>query len=276
MRITILARAEPGADESFDNAVGQVAAGLRKGGHRISILSVQSHIGKLISGMKRRQPDLVFNLIGHPDDDCPLATTFMGLLDLLGLPYTGSGPAESLIQRDPSIIRALLGDQAGRSVSKDRNGAEPTNGFRGRMIHGARRRMDAGMDSRAFQVGVLGNEEPTAFLPIESRDSAMANACQASAEATTCLSKNLRADLELAAQAACRPLQVRDYAMMDVRLSREGQVRIAGVLPNCDLAQSGAYARSAAAAGIDFVQLVNRIADLAHQRAEHRQLTRLI
>src|SRR5258708_1045541 len=137
MRITILARAEPGPDESFDNAIGQVAAGLRKGGHRISILGIQCQIGKLISGLKRRQPDLVFNLIGQPLDDGPCGFTVMGLMDLLGLPYTGGGPAESMCQSEPAILRALLGEAPVTSLSTNgKNGAIHAGAFGHRLTRG--------------------------------------------------------------------------------------------------------------------------------------------
>jgi D-alanine-D-alanine ligase-like ATP-grasp enzyme len=128
---------------------------------------------------------------------------------------------------------------------------------------------------RAFHVAVLGNARPTAFPPIEFNVSAARIDCKSS-EYVPCLSDEMRCNVEQAAQDACQPLRVRDFALMDVRLGYDGHVRVASVNPQCDLAQSGNYARSAAAAGVDYVQLVNRIAELAFERAERRQLTRLI
>jgi D-alanine-D-alanine ligase len=276
MRITILARAEPGPDESFDDAIGQVAAGLRKGGHRISILGIQCQIGKLISGLKRRQPDLVFNLIGQPLDDGPCGFTVMGLMDLLGLPYTGGGPAESMCQSDPSIMRALLGEGPVTSVSNGKNGGTRAGPVGLQLARRAIRSPSVSDSCRAFHVGILGNAEPTAFPPIEVDGSGTKDECQSSVNTAAFLSDEMRCSVEQAAQDACQPLRVRDYALMDVRVDCDGHVRVASVDPQCDLAQSGDYARSAAAAGVDYVQLVNRIAELAYERAEQRQLTRLI
>ncbi len=276
MRITILARTELGSDESFDDAIGQVAAALRRGGHRISILGIQYHIGKLISAMKRRQPDLIFNLIRPPEDDGPCGIALMGLMDLLGVPYTGSGPAESMIQNEPSIVRALLGVELRMPISKNGNGHDPMGGPTERPPRAANGRVKCASDYRAFRVGVLGNDEPTTFPPIEICHAQRNRCVHAPADAGSGLCKELQCDLQHAARAACAPLKIRDYAMMDLRMNQGDQIRITGVSQNCDLTQSGDYAQMAAAAGIDFVPLVNRIVELAFERAEQRQLSRLI
>jgi len=108
---------------------------------------------------------------------------------------------------------------------------------------------------------------PTAFPPIEIDNSATTFNCSSSEDTAPYLSEEVRCRLERAAQDACQPLRVRDYALMDVRVDFDGHARVAGVSPQCDLAPSGDYARSAAAAGVDYVQLVNRIAELAYERA---------
>src|SRR5947209_3524717 len=108
MRITILAYAENESVETFDVVVGQVAAALRKGGHRVSILGVHGNVGKLISGLKRRQPDLVFNLMEQFSEDIYSDVGVVGLLDLLGLPYTGGGPGEFYIEQDKALAKKLL------------------------------------------------------------------------------------------------------------------------------------------------------------------------
>src|SRR4051794_28639319 len=103
MRITILATCGSGADATFPLVVGQVAAALRQGGQRVSLLGVHADIGKLISALRRRQPDLVFNLIERSRGDDLCDAGVLGLLDLLGGPYTGGGPGEMYIQRDRSL-----------------------------------------------------------------------------------------------------------------------------------------------------------------------------
>src|SRR5262249_58805748 len=100
MRNTILAYTDDEKGQSFDVVVGQVAAALRKGGHKVSILGVHGNIGKLMSGLKRRKPDLVFNLMEQFSEDIHSDVAAVGLLDLLGVPYTGGGPREFYPQED--------------------------------------------------------------------------------------------------------------------------------------------------------------------------------
>ena len=63
MKITVLAYVEEETTPAFDVVVEQVAKGLRDGGHTVSILGVHGDLRKLMSGLARRSPDLVFNLV---------------------------------------------------------------------------------------------------------------------------------------------------------------------------------------------------------------------
>jgi hypothetical protein len=251
MRITILAHAEPEADETFGAGVGQVASGLRKGGHRVSILGVHTEIGKLISGMKRRQPDLIFNLVSLEPDAGPGAAGIVGLLELLGLPYTGNGPGEFYIQGEPALVRPLLGLN-GESKELQRLGAPSCSGA-------------ARVDVDAFTVGLLGNDKPRTFMPLP-RDETNVFPLTASVREQICDVSRL----------VYRALRVRDYGLVDVRVTPGGAVRPIGARAETDLNQDGEYARSAAAAGIDYISLVNQIAELAIERAGLRPTARLI
>src|SRR3954469_1666288 len=108
MRITILTFLERESSKEFDDVVAQVAAALRKGGHRVSILGVHGNVGKLISGLRRRKPDIVFNLMEQFTEDITSDVAAVGLLDLLGVPYTGGGPGEFYLQGDKAIAKKLL------------------------------------------------------------------------------------------------------------------------------------------------------------------------
>ena len=63
MKITILTHLENDKDSDHDVAVDQVADALREHGHRVSILGVHGDIRKLLAGVSRRKPDLIFNLM---------------------------------------------------------------------------------------------------------------------------------------------------------------------------------------------------------------------
>jgi D-alanine-D-alanine ligase len=86
----------------------------------------------------------------------------------------------------------------------------------------------------------------------------------------------LRAKLHKVSLDAYRALRVRDYGRVDLRLTETGDIYVIEVNASCYLEQSSEFAKAAAAAEVDYVALVNRIAELALERAEQRGLKRLI
>src|SRR5688500_14104885 len=99
MRITVLSYLGSEA-EAPDIVVKQVAAALRKNGHKVSTLGIHADLGKLVRGLRRQRPDLVFNLMEMFGDDVTADVAVAGVLELLGIPYTGSGPGELYITQD--------------------------------------------------------------------------------------------------------------------------------------------------------------------------------
>ena len=69
---------------------------------------------------------------------------------------------------------------------------------------------------------------------------------------------------------AYRALRVRDYGRIDLRLTETGEIYVIEVNASCYLEQTSEFATAAAAAGIDYVRLINRIADLALERHTRR------
>ncbi|HMC89573.1 MAG TPA: hypothetical protein VKI17_08490, partial [Gemmataceae bacterium] len=108
MRITVLAHLEQESSEQLDPVVGQVASALRKGGHKVSILGVHADLSRLISGLRKRKPDLIFNLMETFGRDELGAAGLAGVLNVLGFPYTGGGPGEIYIQEDKALAKKLL------------------------------------------------------------------------------------------------------------------------------------------------------------------------
>lgn len=205
MKITVLAYLDKEDGEIADIVAGQVAAALRKGGHRVSVFGVHGDPRKLISGLIRRRPELVFNLMEMFGDNLLGAVPVVGALDLLGVPYTGAGPGEYYLQEDKALTKKLLAfdgigypDFAVFSQDADletggklrmplfvkplRMDASIGIGARS-LVHSAGEMMERVADihkkvhdaalveeyieGREFYVGVLGNTEPIAFPPIE-------------------------------------------------------------------------------------------------------------
>ena len=96
MKITVLTYLDSEDENSkeYDPVVPQVARTLRGLGHRVSVLGVHGDVKRLISGLSRRKPELVFNIMEMFGDNVFGDIPVSGLLDLLGLRHTGSGPGE--------------------------------------------------------------------------------------------------------------------------------------------------------------------------------------
>src|SRR4051794_13693439 len=109
MKITVLHYLEKENDApSRDVVVDQVAAALKQGGHKVSLFGVHGDLGKLRTGLLRREPDLIFNLVETFGDAQLGAIGVVGFLDLIGIPYTGGGPGEFYIQEDKALTKKLL------------------------------------------------------------------------------------------------------------------------------------------------------------------------
>ena len=159
----------------------------------------------------RRKPDLVFNLMETFGDNQLGAVGVVGFLDLLGLPYTGGGPGEFYIQEDKGLTKKLLSFDGIRypefavfsadadletgghlrmplfvkplrmdaSIGIDAKSlVHSTKEMIERVAHIHKAVKDSALveeyiEGREFYVGVLGNQEPQAFPPIEMDFSGM-------------------------------------------------------------------------------------------------------
>jgi D-alanine-D-alanine ligase len=205
MKITVLTHVEHEGDREYDVVVGQVAAALKESGHKVSVLGVHGELGKLFGGLRRRRPDLLFNLMETFGDTQLGAVGVAGCLDLVGLPYTGGGPGEFYIQEDKGLAKKLLAFDHIRypefAVFSPDADLETAGSLRlplfvkplrmdasigidaGSLVHSTREMLervalihekvrDAALveeyvEGREFYVGVLGNQEAQAFPPIE-------------------------------------------------------------------------------------------------------------
>ncbi len=108
MRITVLTYLEDEKSNEKDIVVPQVAAALRKHKHEVSVLGIHGDVKKLINGLARRKPDLVFNLLEAFGDNMCGDIPVVGLLELLGYKHTGCGPGEFYLGQDKALAKRLL------------------------------------------------------------------------------------------------------------------------------------------------------------------------
>jgi len=321
MNVTILTYLEDEKAREHDVVADQVAKALRTSGHKPSVLGVHGDLRKLNAGLRRRKPDLIFNLMETFGATQLGAVGLAGLLDLMGIPYTGGGPGEVYLQEDKALTKKLLAyekipcpDFAVFSQDADFE----TGGNLRLPLFVKPLRMDASIgingkslvrtsielmervrtiqkqvhdsvlaeeyiEGREFYVGVLGNTMPVAFPPMEMDFTALPEGAPHILDAKAKwdedspefrgtravmpdLPDELRARLQQVAVSACRALRVRDYGRVDMRFTEAGQIYVIEVNASCYLEESSEFATAAAAAGLDYVALVNRIAELALER----------
>jgi D-alanine-D-alanine ligase len=326
MKITILTYLERERSTSHDVVVDQVGAALRQRGHTVSVFGVHGDLKKLIAGLTRRRPDRVFNLMEMFGKNVFGDVGVVGVLDLLGFPYTGGGPGEVYIQQDKGLAKKLLAFADIRYpdfavFSKDADLETGGHLHMPLFIKPLRTDASLGIDSKAlahtpqelmkrvlmiheqfndsalceeyiegreFYVGVLGNQNPTAFPPVEMDFSGLPDGAPRILDAKAKweekskeykgtkavlakLPDELRAKLQKVALDAYRALRVRDYGRIDLRLTEPGEVYVIEVNASCYLEQGSEFASAAAAADLDFPKLINRITDLALERHQERK-----
>jgi D-alanine-D-alanine ligase len=91
-------RAAPGSEENIYPAnlvreeVGAIEDSLREQGFSPYVLSIEEFSKDLVLTLQRMAPKFIFNLCEELKGNCELEMCLAGLLELMGIPYTGSGP----------------------------------------------------------------------------------------------------------------------------------------------------------------------------------------
>jgi D-alanine-D-alanine ligase len=323
MNVTVLTYLDSEDENSkdYEAVVPQVARTLRGLGHRVSVLGAHGDVKRLIAGLSRRKPDLVFNLMEMFGDNVFGDIPVTGLLDLLGLRYTGSGPGELYLSQDKGLTKKLLafdGILYPRFAVFSKHQAFETGGNLRMPLFVKPLRSDSSLgiggkslvhetvalmervtairqelndsalaeeyiEGREFYVGVLGNGQPKALPPIEvdftgfpegvpkvldskAKWDEGSQEYKGTKSVLANLPDELRARLQKVAVDAFRALRVRDYGRVDLRLTDTGDIYVLEVNASCYLERSSEFAMAAAAGGMDYPRLIERIVNLTLER----------
>ncbi len=323
MKITVLTYLDSPDENSkdYDPVVPQVARTLRRLGHRVSILGIHGDVKRLIAGLSRRRPDLVFNLMEMFADNLFGDIPVTGLLDLLGVRYTGSGPGELYLSQDKALSKRLLAYEHilyPRFAVFNRESELETGGNLRMPLFVKPLRSDASLgvskkslvtdavqlmrrvatiqedlhdsaiaeefiDGREFLVGVIGNSVAKALPPIEVDFSGLPEGTpkvldskakweeqsveyKGTKTIIATLPDEQRARLQKVAVDAYRAVRVRDYGRVDLRFTDTGEIYVLEVNASCYLEKGSEFAMAAAAGGLDYPRLIERIVNLAVER----------
>jgi D-alanine-D-alanine ligase len=328
VKITVLTYLDSEDENSkdYDPVVPQVARTLRRLAHRVSVLGVHGDVKRLITGLSRRKPELVFNLMEMFGDNVFGDIPVTGLLELLRLRYTGSGPGELYLSQDKGLTKKLLAFEDilypryavfSRQAAFETGGnlrmplfvkplrSDASIGIGGKsLVHDAvalmervaviHKELDDSalaeeyIEGREFYVGVLGNGQPKALPPVEvdftgfpegvpkvmdskAKWDERSKEYKGTKSVIANLPDELRARLQKVAVDAYRALRVRDYGRVDLRLTDTGEIYVLEVNASCYLEKSGEFAMAAAASGLDYQRLIERIVNLAMERLERKR-----
>ena len=81
---------------------------LRTLGHNVSVLGAVDDIREIISVLTDDKPDIVFNLTEHFGGDRRLDKNIAALLELIDVPFTGSGAMGLMLSRDKRLCKQLM------------------------------------------------------------------------------------------------------------------------------------------------------------------------
>ena len=291
MKITVLTYLDDGENsKEYDPVVRQVARTLRKLGHRVSVLGVHGDVKRLIAGLSRRKPDLVFNLMEMFGTKRLLAFEEI-LYPRFAVFSRETGFETGGNLRMPLFVKPLRSDASlgigGKSLVQDWTGLiERVSAIRKELDDAAL--AEEFIDGREFYVGVVGNSQPKALPPVEidftgfpegvpkvmdskAKWDERSKEYKGTRSVLAQLPDELRARLQKVAVDAYRALRVRDYGRVDLRLTDTGDIYVLEVNASCYLEKDSEFAMAAGAAGLDYPRLIERIVDLALARRKGKK-----
>jgi D-alanine-D-alanine ligase len=300
-----------------------MAEKLSKRGFQAYALNIFDDLRILLKDINSNKPDVIFNFMELYQENSRLEMNIVGMLELLGIPYTGAPPmalancqskvlAKRILNsygirtarfimikkaqhsyrhnlRYPLIIKpafedASVGIENNSIVEDGRSLKERVNYVLS--IYQQPALVEEFIEGRELNVAVMGDKEPQA-LPISEIDFSempdhLYNIVSYQAKwdpnheayhktIPSCpaqLTKRIEKEAKEIAVDAFKIMGCRDYARIDMRLSRDNKLYVLEVNPNPDLTESAGFMRSAEAAGYNYVSALKKIIGFAKQRGE--------
>lgn len=295
--------------------IQRILDALKKGGHQAQAFEGDKDlIDRLEEFMprvlKHERPGMVFNL-SYGIQGQARYTHVPGMLEMIGLPYVGSGPLAHSLALDKVVSKmifvqngiptpefAVLNEPGFELpplkfplITKPKNEAVS---FGIKIVRSEAELREAAqvifdefqqpvlveryIAGREINVGLLGNRPVEVLPPAEIKfgnkgpkiytreDKTRKSGREISVECPAQLTAEQTAQAQEIAKRAFEVLGCYDCARVDLRLDRQGNFYVLEVNSLPSLGMHGSYVEGAAAVGLDFTELVNRLVDTAAAR----------
>ncbi len=296
-------------------AIRRITDSLKRGGHQVGAFEGDKDlIDNLEEFMPRtlvgERPGMAFNL-SYGIQGQARYTHVPGILEMVGVPYVGSGPLAHSLALDKVVAKMLFvqnGVPTPAFAVLDAPGFEmpelefplivkPKNeavSFGLRIVNDEVELREAAdtifkefnqavlveqyIEGREINVGLLGNGPPEAFIPAElqfgeggpriytEEDKKHKSGREVSVLCPAPIPAELTQKAQEIATKAFTVLGCYDCARVDMRLDDDGNLYILEVNSLPSLGEHGSYVAAAAAMGLDFAALVNRLVEVAAAR----------
>ena len=295
--------------------IGRIVSALRKGGHQVvAIEGDKDLVARLEQFMPRvvkgERPGLVFN-VSYGVQGQARYTHVPSILEMVGIPYVASGPLAHSLCLDKVVTKMILrqhdlptpdfavlytpdaevSELTYPLIVKPKNEAvsfglkvvddESELRAAAKVIFDEFRQpvlVEQFIEGREVNVGLLGNDPPDSFPPVElvfgeqgpaiytyedktgSSGRSISHACPAP------IGDALAGEAQEIARRAFTAVGCCDCARVDMRLDGQGKLYILEINSLPSLGEHGSYLVGAEHVGLDFAGFINRLVDVASAR----------
>lgn len=296
-------------------SIKRITDALKKNGHQVIALegdkdlidNLEDFMPKVLKG---ERPGMVFNL-SYGIQGQARYTHVPGILEMIGIPYIGSGPLAHSLALDKVVAKMIfrqnglptpdfavldspgfvMPDLTFPLIVKPKNEAVS---FGIRIVNNEKNLREAAgiifdkfqqpvlaeqyIEGREINVGILGNSPPEAFSPAELsfgeggpdiytyEDKTHNSGRNVGVICPAPLTKKKTAEAQEIAIKAFNALGCYDCARIDMRFDSRGNFYILEINSLPSMGEGGSYVAAAAAMGMDFPVLVNRLVEVASAR----------
>ncbi len=301
-----------------------MASRLNQEGVEAYVLNIKDDIDVLLKNIKKHKPDVVFNFVEVYKDNARLEMNMVGLLELLGIPYTGAPPmalancqSKVLTKRllnavgiltpqfivfrhkltqykhklqFPLIIKPAFEDASAgienESIVMDNKELKDRINYVLKYFDQPAL-VEEFIEGRELNVAVMGDKD-SVVLPISEIDFSempehLHNIVSYQAKwdphnvayhktipiCPAVLTKRIEEKVHSIAIKAFKTMGCRDYARVDMRLSKDKKIYVLEVNPNPDLTEGAGFMRSAEAAGYSYTTTLKKIINYAWKRRKN-------